>query len=63
MSMASYEPDRDYGDEVIYEESRSRLSDLCEVCLNDVVVEGEDLCRACLTEIEADLDEIEEPSA
>jgi len=57
--MASFEPDRDYGDEMAYEEHRSRISDLCEICMNDVVVEGEDLCRACLTEIEAELDEIE----
>lgn len=59
MSMTAYEPDREAGDENAYE-GRNRISDLCEICLNDVVVEGEDLCRACLTEIEAEIDALEE---
>ena len=58
--MASYEPDREYGDEPAYEEHRKRMTDLCEICMNDVVVENDDLCRACLTEVEVELDAIEE---
>ena len=50
----------DAGTENAYDEHRARMSDLCEVCKNDVVVENDDLCRACLTEVEAELDEIEE---
>ena len=47
-------------DEVRYGEYRARISDLCDLCKNDVVVEGYDECRDCLTELEAELDEIEE---
>ena len=56
----SYDVDAHGLDDLRYEEHRSRMSDLCEICMNDVVVEGYDECRDCLTELEAELDEIEE---
>jgi len=55
-----YDVDAHGCDDLRYEEHRSRMSDLCEICMNDVVVESEDLCRACLMEVEAELDKIEE---
>lgn len=59
MNMASYEPDWDAGTENAYEASRTKLGDLCEICKNDLVVEGEDFCRDCIGEIEAELERIE----
>ena len=62
MSMASYEPDRDYSDETRYDEYRERFSSgLCVLCKDDVAIEYDDLCKACIEECigEVLLEEIE----
>lgn len=61
--MSIYDVDAHGCDDLRYEEHRKQMSDLCEICMNDVVVENDDLCRACLTEVEVELHEIEERMA
>ena len=59
----SYDVDTHAYDEPRYEAQRPRLGglgDLCDICKENLVVEGYDECRDCLTELEAALDEIEE---
>ena len=59
MSMASYEPDRDSGDETAYEAHRERLVGLCERCGMNAQLPDEDWCGDCTLEVEAALAEVE----
>lgn len=56
--MASYEPDRDYGDENAYEDYRARLasSGMCEGFCNgeNEALPDEDFCSDCLAELQED---------
>ena len=52
MSMASYEPDRDWGDENFWQEAVDRVtSGLCVYCRDEQAMAGDDLCADCLAEI------------
>ena len=62
MSMATYEPDREAGDENAYE-ARPGISDLCAACDDNLVVEGEDMCRSCLDEFQIDAYEAADPKS
>lgn len=62
MSMASYEPDRDWGDENAYAE-RTHASDLCERCGENVRLPNEDWCGDCTLEVETALAELEGEAA
>lgn len=52
--------DRDPGDE---NDAPQGQGDLCFVCREDLVVEGEDMCAFCLGEVFRDMDELEEEAA
>lgn len=53
MSMATYEPDRDWGDENDYERHRSRLSTgLCTQCRENEALPDDELCADCAEELE-----------
>ena len=52
MSMASYEPDRDWGDENAWAEFSARFaSGLCVLCRDDQAMTGDDICADCLAEV------------
>ena len=54
------EPDWDAGTESRYEAHRAQVSDLCERCRDNVVVENDDFCRSCIVEVEGAMFEAEE---
>ena len=62
MSMASYEPDRDYGDENAYEAHLESVSSgLCQMCRNDQAMPTDVICESCAEECLGDvlLEELE----
>jgi len=57
--MASYEPDRDWGDENAYEDYRARIvpsSGMCQGFCDgeNEALPNEDFCSDCLAELEDD---------
>ena len=60
MSMSSYEPDREYGDENAYEAYRDRLATgLCSRCRENESLPDDEWCRDCALEVEVALAEVE----
>jgi hypothetical protein len=54
MSMADYEPDRDYGDETAHLRVSSGL---CERCHEDAALPADDYCADCAGDIALALEE------
>lgn len=51
--MTEFDVDWDAGTENAYEQYVSHTrGDLCELCGNDLVAEGEDFCRSCIDDLE-----------
>lgn len=55
MSMASYEPDRDWGDESAWEDVYVRAtSGLCALCEMDAARPNDVICQSCHEEVVGD---------
>ena len=61
MSMASYEPDREAGDENAYEAHRAHIESLglCECCQENAALPEQDFCETCALELKLALNEPE----